>query len=162
PYVDIQFEYGPALIHPPVYLHRLLAPLGASAQGAYFLCHLLMNLAGLWCLWYLLKHCAAPKRTKLIAFLVTSIARFCPRMGLNVVVRRHACPFAAVLMGHRAWMRLRETAPPMSELCMIFIVAALAVVNVLLSPEIAVAFVLGWLSYAILWARTDWRLLTVL
>jgi hypothetical protein len=161
PYVDIQFEYGPALIYPPVYLHRLLAPLGASAQGAYFLCHLLMNLVGLWCLWYLLKHCVAPKRTKAIAFLVTSIAGFGPWMGLNGVVLRFVCPFAAVLMGHRAWMRLRETASPMAELCMIFIVAASALVNVLLSLEIAVAFVLGWISYSILWARTDWRLLTV-
>ena len=161
PYVDIHFEYGPALIYPPIYLHRLLAPLGASVQGAYFLCHLLMNLAGLWCLWYLLRHCAAPTRTKAIAFVVIGIAGFGPWMGLNGVVLRFACPFAAVLMGHLAWTQLRQAASPISELCMGFIVAAVAVLNVLLSPEIAVAFMLGWLSYAIFWARTDWRLLTV-
>src|SRR5262249_17055342 len=137
------------LIYPPIYLHRLLAPLGASVQGAYFLCHLLINLAGLWCLWFLLRHCAAPKRTKAIAFLVISIAGFGPWMGLNGVVLRFACPFATVLMGHLAWIRLRETASPISELCMILIVAALTVVNVLLSPEIAVAFIVGWLSYSI-------------
>ena len=161
PYVDIQAEYGPALMYPPIYLNRLLAPLGVSVQGAYFLCHLLMNLAGLWCLWYLLRHCAAPTRAKAVAFFVIGIAGFGPWMGLNGVVLRFACPFTAVFIGHRVWMRLRENTSPMREVSMVFTVATLAVVNVLLSPEIAVAFVVGWLSYSVLLVRTDWRILAV-
>jgi len=159
PYVEIQAEYGPALMYGPVYLHQMVAPLGVSAQTAYFLCHLLMNVAGLWCLWYLLRHAGAPARAKAITFVVTGIAGFGVWMGLSGVVLRYACPFTAVLVGHRAWMRLRETTSPMRELSMILIVSALAWVNVLLSPEIAAAFALGWLSYAFLSSREDWRLL---
>jgi hypothetical protein len=44
---------------------------------------------------------------------------------------------------------------------MICVVAVLAALNVLLSPEIAAAFVVGWTTYAILEAWTDWRLLVV-
>jgi hypothetical protein len=58
-------------------------------------------------------------------------------------------------------MRLRETSSPMREASMIIIIAALAGANVLLSPEIAAAFALGWLSCAVLWAREDRRLLSV-
>jgi hypothetical protein len=161
PYAEVQSDYGPALMYPPIYLHRLLAPLGVTVQGAYFLCHLMMNVAGLWCLWYLLRHVAAPARAKAAVFIVVGIAGFAPYMGLNGVVLRYVCPFAALLLGHRVWIALRVAPPPPRWVTLSFIIAALAVVNVLLSPEVAVAFVLGWLAYAVLWTRTDRRLLVV-
>jgi hypothetical protein len=161
PYSEIHVEYGPALMYPPIYLHGLLRPLGVSAEAAYFLCHLLLNVAGLWCLWYLLQHAVAPSRAKAVTFVVIGLAGFAPYIGLNGVVLRYACPFAAVLVGHRVWQRLHQERSPYRWIAMISTVGALAVVNILLSPEIAVAFVLGWLGYSLLWVFEEWRLLAV-
>jgi hypothetical protein len=159
PYVDFQAEYGPALMYPPVYLHRVLAPFGVTVEGAYFLCHLVMNLAGLWCLFYLLEHVDAPRRRKAVAFTVVGLAGFAPYMGLSGVVLRYACPYASVLLGHRIHRlgrtgHLRERWRSTVTVAM---VAALLAANIVLSPEIAVAFTLSWLVYVVLAARKDWR-----
>jgi hypothetical protein len=161
PYADVQVEYGPALMYPPMVVHRLLAPLGVSIEGAYFLSHFLLNVAGLWCLWHLARHAAAPARAKTSAFVIVGLAGFAPYMGLNGVVLRYACPFAAVLLGHRLWIAWRAGLSPLRAAALTLAVAALAATNVVLSPEIAVAFALGWLAYAILWLRTDRRLAAV-
>src|SRR4029434_11170270 len=83
PYSEIHVEYGPALMYTLIYLTRLLAALGVSTEAAYFLCHLLLNVAGLWCLWYLVRHAVAPARAKAVAFVVIGLAAFAPYMGLN-------------------------------------------------------------------------------
>ena len=161
PYSEVQVEYGPALMYPPMHLHRLLAPLGMSVEGAYFLSHLLLNAAGLWCLWYLTRHAAAPARAKASAFVIVGLAGFAPYMGLNGVVLRYACPFAAVLFGHRLWRAWRPAMSPLRWIALALAVAALTAANVVLSPEIAVAFTLGWSAYAVLCARDDRRLAVV-
>lgn len=161
PYSDVHVEYGPALMYPPIYLHRLLAPLGVSTETAYFLCHLLLNVAGLWCLWYLLQHAVASSRLKAVTFVVIGLAGFAPYMGLNGVVLRYVSPFASVLAGHRGWQRLHQARSPHRWIGMSAVVGMLAVVNLLLSPEIAVAFALGWLGYSLLRVATEWRLLAV-
>jgi hypothetical protein len=158
PYVDVNVEYGPALTYPPLYLHRLLAPLGVSLDGAYFLAHLLLNLLGLACLWFLARHAAAPARAKAVGFVVVGLSGFGPYMGLNGVVLRYACPFATVLLGHRLWMAWRATSTPAGAVGLVLAVAGLAAVNVMVSPEVALAFTLGWLAYAALWLREDRRL----
>ena len=159
PYVDFQAEYGPALMYPPVYLHHMLAPLGVTVEGAYFLCHLAMNLAGLWCLFYLLTHAAAPRHSKAVAFVVVGFAGFAPYMGLNGVVLRYVCPYASVLIGHRVLGpgRVGVWPRPWRSVVSVAVVAALLGVNVVISPEIAVAFALGWLVYVVLAAKQDWR-----
>jgi hypothetical protein len=161
PYVDFQAEYGPALMYPPVYLHRLLEPLGVTREWAYFGCHWLMNVAGVACLYYLLRHAAAPRWAKGVSFLLVGVAGFAPYLGLNGVVLRFACPYASLLLGHRMFLRL-AVAPPWLRWPASFAgVAALLLVNVLISPEIALAFALAWLAYAGLAIRQDWRLLAV-
>src|SRR4030095_3089496 len=81
PYAEIHVEYGPALMYAPVYLHRLLPPFGVSIEAAYFLYHLLLNVAGLWCLWYLLQHAAAPLRAKAVTFVVVGMGGFALLQG---------------------------------------------------------------------------------
>ena len=51
PYTEVAAEYGPILTYAPSWMYWLLRPLGASHELAYFACHLLLNLAGLWCGW---------------------------------------------------------------------------------------------------------------
>jgi hypothetical protein len=119
----------------------------------------LFNLAGLWCLFYLLAHAAAPRRAKALAFAIVGLAGFAPYMGLNGVVLRYACPYASVLLGHRilGQRRVGHSRRRWHSAIAVAAVAALLAANVVISPEIAVAFALGWLVYTVLAAREDWR-----
>ena len=162
PYIDFFAEYGPMLTYPPLYMYWLLKPLGASHEQAYFACHLLLNLGGLWCIYYVLSRATMPAGPRLIAFGVLAIAGFAPYMGLNGVLLRYLCPFACLLLGHRAvvWALSR----PGYALCWLGTAATvllLLVANILLSPEAAVAFALAWLGYSVLTFRRDGRVLAV-
>jgi hypothetical protein len=80
----------------PVFMYWLLKPLGASHEQAYFACHLLLNLFGLWCLYYVLSRVMMPAGTRLIALGVLAVSGFAPYMGLNngcsdISVPLHAC-----------------------------------------------------------------------
>jgi hypothetical protein len=162
PYAEFQAEYGPVLTYTPLWMYWLLKPLDASHEQAYFACHLLLNLGGVWCAYYVLSRVKMPAGPRLIAFGVLAIAGFAPYMGLNGVLLRYLCPFACLLLGHRAvvWALLR----PGCALCWLGIAATvllLSVANILLSPEAAVAFALAWLGYSVLMVRRDGRVLAV-
>ena len=60
PYTEIAAEYGPILTYAPLVMYWLLKPLGASHELAYFACHLVLNLAGLWCAYYVLSRAVMP------------------------------------------------------------------------------------------------------
>ena len=101
PYTEFSAEYGPMLTYTPLYMYRLLKPLGASHEQAYFASHLLLNLGGVFCLYYVLSRVTMPAIPRLIAFGVLAISGFAPYMGLNGVLLRYLCPFACLLLGHR-------------------------------------------------------------
>ena len=159
PYVDFSSEYGLLLAYAPNLVLRVLAPLGVSDIGAYFVTHLLLNLAGLACLFYLATHAAGAVWRRGLVLALVGLAGFAPYMGLNGVTLRYVFPLASVLFGHRLWMWL-EPRPPGWRLAITAAgVALLAGANVAVSPEIGVAFTLGWLAYSLLELRRDGRLL---
>jgi hypothetical protein len=156
PYVDFQAEYGPALMYPPAWLHMILSPLGVSIPGAYFFCHWLMDVVGVGCLFYLLSHLGGPRGLKMVAFVLVSVAAFGPWMGLNGAVLRYTLPFASVLFAHRFLNCSTEESSLGGRAVGTFaLIAILMAANILISPEIAVAFSLGWLAYLILIARRN-------
>ena len=160
PYSDFSAEYGPLLTYAPLWMYRVLQPLGASHEQAYFACHLLLNLGGVFCLYYVLSRVTMPAIPRLIAFGVLAISGFAPYMGLNGVLLRYLCPFACLLLGHRVVWALSPRGA-------LFWLAATATVllllgtNILLSPEAAVAFALAWLGYSLLMVRRDGSVLGV-
>ena len=162
PYTEVAAEYGPILTYAPSWMYWLLRPLGASHELAYFACHLLLNLAGLWCGWYVLSRAVMPPRARVVAFVLVAIAGFGPWMGVNGVLIRYLFPFAALLLGHRVialmLSRLRFIAWWGGAVASILL---LLVGNILLSPEIGVAFALTWFGYAVLMSRRDLRILAV-
>ena len=159
-YRDFSAEYGPILTYTPLWTYWLIKPLGASYESAYFLCHLLLNIAGLWCVYYLFTRSKMPASARTIAFIVIAIAGFLPYMGLNGVLVRYLFPFAALLLGHQVVRRpLRWPSPLQSWLATILLVVTLVSANVLLSPEVGIAFILAWLCYATLMMRRDYRVL---
>jgi hypothetical protein len=162
PYTDFQAEYGPILTYTPLYIYWLLKPLGASREQAYFVCHLLLNLAGLWCAYYVLSRAIMPASARLIAFVILAIAGFGLWMGVNGTLVRYLFPFASLLLGHRVvvWT-LSRPSRVLYWLGASLTVLLLLVGNVLLSPEAAVAFALAWLGYALLTLRCEARILAV-
>ena len=162
-YQDFSAEYGPLLTSTPLWIYWLIKSLGASYESAYFLCHLLLNLAGLWCIYYLFTRFELPAKRGTIAFVVIVVAGFAPYMGLNGVLMRYLCPFAALLLGHRMIGRILQWPNSLqSWSAAILLVATLASANLLLSPEVGIAFILAWLCYGILLAPRDYRVLVTL
>ena len=162
PYTDFQAEYGPALTVTPLYVHRLLRPLGATHLQAYFVAHLLLNVAGLACLHHVLRRLAMPTRRRVVAFVLLAVAGFGPYMGLNGVLLRYLCPFASLLLGHQLVSRWTAGAASAGRwTAAAAVVLVLLGANVLISPEVALAFALAWLAYAVLRVRHEWRVLAV-
>lgn len=155
PYVDFSSEYGPALAYAPNVVHAALGPLGVSDVGAYFVTHLLLNVAGLGCIFYLSTHAAGPLRRRGLAFGLVALAGFAPYMGLNGVTLRYVLPLACVLLGHRLLSRLEALPRGRRSAAIAGAIALLAGANVVISPEVGVAFTLGWLFYALLTLRRD-------
>ena len=160
PYTDFSAEYGPILIYTPLWTYWLLKPLGGSYEGAYFLCHFFLNVAGLWCADYVFSRATMPDRARAIGLGVIAVAGFAPYMGLNGVLIRYLCPFASLLLGHRAISRVWAKWPGVASwLATASIVSGLLAANVLLSPEVGVSFAIAWLSYVILAARRGYGVL---
>jgi hypothetical protein len=162
PYTEIAAEYGPILTYAPLYTYWLLKPLGASHLQAYFICHLILNLAGLWCAYYVLSRAVMPARCRVISLVVIAAAGFGLYMGINGVLLRYLFPFASLLLGHRAiTLTLSHGRHAMRWVGAGVAVLVLLSANVLISPEVGIAFALAWIGYAVLSIRFDIRVLAV-
>ena len=162
PYTEVSAEYGPILTYAPSVTYRALRPLGASQEQSYFVSHLLLNLAGLWCVYYVLSRARMPERPRLVTFALLAVAGFGLWMGVNGVLVRYLFPFASLLLGHRTvgWMLSRRSYVASWGGAVISVLLLMAA-NILLSPEIGLALPLAWLSYAVLMVRADVRILVV-
>ena len=162
PYTEVSAEYGPILTYAPLYMYWLLKPLGASHELAYFACHLFLNLAGLWCVYYVLSRAIMPPRARAFAFGILAVAGFAPYMGINGVLVRYLFPFASLLLGHRAVVWTLSSPGRAARWLASGVAGLLLLVgNVLLSPEAGLAFAIAWLGYAVLMARHEVRILAV-
>ena len=127
-------------------MYWLLKPFGASLEQAYFACHLLLNLAGVWCLYYLFSRAMMPARPRLVAFTILAIAGFGLWMGVNGALVRYLFPFASLLLGHRA--ALWALSGRGRTVCWAGAAVAILMLlfgNILLSSDAGVAFALGYL-----------------
>src|SRR5262249_11648404 len=151
PYLDFQHEYGPALLYLPMFLHRALLPMGLSLEASYYLSYFVCSVLGVWMILLLLNQTVLPRGRKEIAFCLLGAAGLVPYMGLNGNVVRYLPPYVSVVVAHRLMSR------PGGAAWTILAVAALGSLNVLISPEIGVAFVVGWVAYCLFTAVIDPR-----
>lgn len=160
PYTQVAAEYGPILTYAPSIIYWLLRPLGATHEQTYFVAHLLLNLLGLCCVYYLLTRARMPSGARIAAFIILATAGFAPWMGLNGVLVRYLLPFASLLLGHRI---LTIMLPRQNKLVWLsgalVSVLLLFIGNVLLSAETGVAFTVAWLGYGGLSLRADFRVI---
>jgi hypothetical protein len=158
-YTDFSTEYGPILTYTPLWTYRALKPLGLSYEGAYFICHLLLNLVGLSCAYYLFARATMPSQARVFGLMVIAVAGFAPYMGLNGVLVRYLFPFASLLLGHRVISRAQRWTGVRFWLQTVVMVMVLVAANVLLSPEVGISFALAWLCYALLRARRNYKVI---
>lgn len=146
PYLDFHFEYGPALIYLPFWVHKLTAPLNVSLDASYYACYFLLNLLGLTALFVGLNGAGIPQNRKIVAFLLLAISSYGFWMGLNGVSSRYLLPYLGVILIHRVATRERVL-----FWVLFSVTCLLALANILVSPEIGLAFGIGCIAYA-LWA----------
>ena len=151
PYVDFQHEYGPALLYGPLLLHRLLAPLGASLDAAYYLSYLAGSVLGLSALLVILDRARMSRSRKEVAFCLLAAAGLTPYMGLNGNLVRYLPPYFGVVLADQVLTRARGPAAP------VVVVSALGALATLISPETGLAFGVGWIVYCVWTALTDRR-----
>ena len=151
PYLDFQHEYGPALLYLPMFVHRALLPTGLSVEAAYYLSYLACCVLGLWMILLLLNQAIMPRAEKEIAFCLLAAAGLVPYMGLNGNLVRYLPPYVSLLVAHRLMSRPRGVAWTLPA------VTVLGLLNVLISPEIGLAFAVGWSAYCLFTARLEVR-----
>jgi len=149
PYYDYQFEYGPALAYGPLLLHSLLRPLGLSHEASYYLCHLLLNIAGLYGIAFVLGRLQMPKQRRTAAFVILGLAGFLPNMGLNGVTLRYVAPFVGLVIVHQTVLN----ASPWRVARLFGATLLVCAVCVSLSPEIGLACVISITVYCLLSIR---------
>src|SRR5215467_609986 len=120
-------------------------------RTAYYLSYFAGNVLGVWMILLLLNQGVLPRGRKEIAFCLLGAAGLVPYMGLNGNLVRYLPPYVSVVVAHRLMSR------PGGAAWTILVVAALGSVNVLISPEIGVAFVVGWVAYCLFMAVVDPR-----
>jgi hypothetical protein len=148
PYLDFHFEYGPALIYLPFWLHKMMAPLNVSLDASYYTSYFLFNLLGLTVLFVCLNGAGISPKRKIVAFVLLAIASYGFWMGLNGVSSRYLLPYLGVILIHRVATQERVI------LWLVFgLTSLLALANILISPEIGLAFGIGCVAYALLVLR---------
>ena len=151
PYIDFQHEYGPALLYGPLLVYRLLAPLGVTLEAAYYLSYLGGSVLGLAAILSILDRAQIPRPRKEVAFCLLAAAGLTPYMGLNGNLVRYLPPYLGLVLADQISTRARGLAVPSIVVC------GLGALTILISPEIGVAFGLGWITYCAFIALGDRR-----
>lgn len=148
-YSQIEFAYGPLLLLPEIWLHRLL---GITISQAYFALLVLQSALGLLMLVYLLN--AFPMRSGLrnAALVCLALAAITPHLGLNYTLFRFASPFFVLLWSTRS----------RSPFACAAWLGSGVVLEFLISPELGLALAVGVLVFGIARAlQRGWHWLLV-
>ena len=152
PYRDFVVEYGPALVYLPAWFYTALRPIGISPEASYYILHYFLNLIGLAALLYIVNSFAMPLRFKRVTFLLVAVSAFSPAMGLNGLLIRFLLPYASLLLVHRANLRADKQKPRRR---LAAIVGAASIVNIVISPEIGIAWLGALTIYGALLLPSD-------
>lgn len=155
PYRDVEFTYGPLLIYLPVFVARLLAPLGVGPSGAYSLTQIAMYLTGVPLLAYCVDRLALTHRQRNALFAAVGVVvAWNETVGVNGLLLRFLMPAAALMLLHsiarRAGGRLRPLAVGGG-------VALAGICGLAVSPEVGVAVLVGAAVYVCALLPTDRR-----
>jgi hypothetical protein len=145
PYVDFQFNYGPALLYVPLWMSRFsLGQLGF--EDAYALAVAFSFVLGFGCVFIFLRAIEIPSCLRPLILLLCLLMWMCMTMGLNYSPLRFTILPAALVLFHRSVLCAWRGLPPL-------IVAPLSSLLCtgccfLISPEMGIAATVGLLACA--------------
>ena len=99
---------------------------------------------------HVLSRASMSEHSRIIAFVLLAIAGFAPYMGVNGVLVRYLFPYASLVLGARLVGRSLVSSSFSGTLVAALTALLLMAGNILLSPEIGVAFAIAWTTYAAL------------
>jgi hypothetical protein len=149
PYGDYQFEYGPLLAYGSIFMHRLLAPSGASYESSYYILHCVLNVAGLLTFAFVLNRVLMPPRNRMIIFVLIGLAGFLPNMGLNGVLLRYSAPLFSIVWLHD----VARTTGRRRSVRIFAVSLAGAALCISLSSEAGIVFLISLAAYGFLTIR---------
>jgi hypothetical protein len=153
PYQDFEFSYGPAMLYIPLAFQRLT---GLSIHGAYLLTLLLFAWGGMFLLWWVVSHARASSRNKTVTFLLlAAVPALNPESGLQYMLMRYICGFAALLIALIARLAVEKLAGRwfLVALCHLILVGAVFSI----SQEVGLAFFAALIVYWLLEYRAGSR-----
>jgi hypothetical protein len=139
-YRDFEFPYGPLLVYLPLWTGKIFH---LGLVGGYVLFWLIDWAAGIWILYRLVNtiEIESPYRTAIFFLLVFDLATGLTDQGINYAPVRTLLTAAAAMLVHAA---RRHGYPLPTVVCVAVASAAFAAA---LSPEFAIAFMLGTLVF---------------
>ena len=143
PYHDFEYPYGPILAYAPAAMYFLLKPLHPSLQFAYDVTLLVLQLAGLWFLFFSVDALPLSLRLKRLAFLLFALLNLNLILGLQYTLFRFTIPFFFLALLERS-----RTAPGRAAAVIGGLVLSFGT-----SPEIGIAFAAGALVYFLVRSR---------
>ena len=153
PYRDFEFAYGAGLLYAPILLSHLLH---LSIPNAYYLFWIISLVLGTWFLFEVVNRIDYPGRHRnqifLVLFAVTLLEAV--YVGTNYTSLRFAiAPFAAILVCHT--MREGGLIAQVRSSLLALLFASLLL---LISPEIAIAYILGISAFMLLFYAREPRI----
>jgi hypothetical protein len=147
-YRDFEFAYGPLMLYGPVWLCRLHLPVG----DAYNLFWIAANLTGVWMAFKTLQwiDAPAPGRRLLFVLLVCLSLLAATSTGLNYSLIRYILP---CFLGLDLYRRLAPINRPRTQPPVILLALPYSLAIFLVSPEVALSFVLGISVYLLLYGH---------
>lgn len=146
PYLDFEYAYGPLFLYLPVFLFRFLKPL-IDIKASYYIVYTFLTLLGLYFIFYLINRSNLTKRQKLTTFYLITIPGYPLAMGFNCTFFRFLSPYISIFL-----LNNLVTSDKINnrKLFIIILSIALLFINVSISPEIGLVFLISLLLYLIL------------
>jgi hypothetical protein len=148
PYRDFEFVYGPGMLYTPVVLQRLT---GVSTEAAYSMTLWVFAWGGLFLLWWVIRQArggpgnVAARDQTVVFLLLAAFPALNPESGIQYTMARFICGFAALAA---ARITAEKLAGRWFVVAVCHLLLGAAVFSV--SPEIALAFFAGLLTYWLL------------
>jgi hypothetical protein len=143
PYRDFEYAYGAAFLYGPAWMSRWFhLPVG-DAYGIFWL---LVSLAGTWMLYKTIEwidHAGVNKRSLFLFWWTVSLPAML-NTGLNYSLLRFILPCFFALLVYR---KMRPAVQPNSQAFALLLPVPLFLVELLVSPELALAFAVGVACY---------------
>jgi len=142
-YSQVDFNYGPLLFYPVLWIRSLLGPMHLSVASAYYLTLVVEHFIGLGMLYLVINRLPLSFTMRKAAFILMATYGMSPLLGLQYTLMRFMAPFTLLVLIQNM---------PSPYVSALFALAA-DMLAFSVSPEMGVVFLGGVTFYALVQAR---------